>query len=44
MDVIKNDINEIEKDIENIQCNPIIKFFKDCLKCFKDLISCCFKP
>jgi len=43
MDVIKEDIENIEKDIEEIRCNPIIKFFQDALKCIKDTITYCFK-
>ena len=43
MDVIKDDIENIEKDIKEIRCNPIIKFFSDMLKCIKDTIIFCFK-
>ena len=39
MDVIKDDVNQINKDLEDIQCNPIVKFFQDCLKCIQDSIS-----
>ena len=32
MDVIVDDIKQLEQDVEKIQCNPIITFFKDFLK------------
>ena len=43
MDIIKDDIENIEKDIKEIRCSPIIKFFSDMLKCIKDTITYCFK-
>ena len=43
MDAIKEDIENIEKDIQKIRCNPIIKFFNDALKCIKDSVTYCFK-
>lgn len=39
MDKIQEDIKEIEKDMSEIKCNPIIKFFQDCYKCFLDVIK-----
>ena len=38
MDVIVDDIKQLEQDAENIRCNPIVKFFKDFLKCISDSI------
>ena len=43
MDGIKEDIQVLEEDIEKIQCDPIIKFFKDFFKCIKDTLFYCFK-
>ena len=39
MDKIEDDVNQIGKDLDDIQCNPIIKFFQSCLKCIQDSIS-----
>lgn len=36
MDVIVDDIKQLEQDVEKIQCNPIITFFKDFFKCIGD--------
>jgi hypothetical protein len=43
MEEIIDDIKTIEKDIEEIKCNPILKFFQDFFKCIKDTFSYCFK-
>jgi len=37
MDVIGEDIKQLEKDVENIQCNPIMTFIKDFLNVLKTL-------
>ena len=34
-----NDIKQIERDAEKIQCHPIVAFFQDCLKFIKVSIS-----
>ena len=39
MKQIEEDVEQISKDLEDIQCNPIVKFFQDCLKCIQDSIS-----
>jgi len=44
MEVIEEDIQQLEKDVEKIQCEPIITFFKDFLKCIQDCLSYFFKP
>ena len=44
MEEIKEDIKQLEQDVERIQCEPIITFFKDLLKCVKDCLSYFFKP
>jgi hypothetical protein len=44
MEEIKEDIKQLEQDVEKIQCEPIITFFKDLLKCIKDCLSYFFKP
>ena len=38
-----NDIKQIERDAEKIQCNPIVAFFQGCLKCIKVSISIFFR-
>ncbi len=42
MEKVVEDVKELEKDIQDIKCNPIIKFFNDLLKCFKDCFKCVF--
>ena len=42
MEVIAEDIKTLEEDVENIKCNPIIKFIQDFFKCINDCISYCF--
>jgi len=42
MEQVVEDVKELEKDIDDIKCNPIIKFFKDLLKCIKDFFKLCF--
>jgi hypothetical protein len=44
MDKIQEDLKEIERDVEKIDCHPIVKFFLDCMKCVQDTIAYCFKP
>ena len=47
MEEIKEDIQQfsvVEQDVEKIQCEPIITFFKDLLKCIQDCLSYFFKP
>ena len=44
MDKIQEDLKEIERDVEQIDCHPIVKFFMDCMKCVQDTIAYCFKP
>ena len=39
MEVIAGDIKTLEEDVENIRCNPIIKFIQDLFKCINDSIS-----
>ena len=39
MEVIEDDIKQLEQDVEKIQCQPIITFFKDLLKCIQDTLS-----
>ena len=39
MNVIVDDLKQIEQDVEKIQCNPILVFLSDCLKCIKDSVS-----
>ena len=41
MEQVVEDVKELEKDIDDIKCNPIIKFFKDLLKCLKDCFKLC---
>jgi hypothetical protein len=43
MDKVQEDIRQIEKDLEEIRCNPIIKFCQDCFKCIEDSIAYFFK-
>jgi hypothetical protein len=44
MDKIQDDLKEMELDVEQIDCHPIVKFFLDCMKCGQDTIAYCFKP
>ena len=44
MDKIQEDLKQIERDVEQIDCHPIVKFFLDCVKCVQDTIAYCFKP
>ena len=44
MDKIQEDLKEIERDVEKIDCHPILKFFLDCVKFVEDSIAYCFKP
>ena len=39
MDVLQEDVKTLEEDIDNIKCNPLIKLFKDFLKCLGDFIN-----
>lgn len=39
MDKIEEDVKVLEEDLNEIRCNPIIKFFKDLYKCFEDVWS-----
>lgn len=39
MEKIEEDVKRIEEDLAKIQCNPIIQFITDCLKCIQDSIS-----
>ena len=39
METIVEDIKQLERDAEQIKCNPIIVFFKDLFKCFQDSVS-----
>ena len=41
MEQVVEDVKELEKDIDDIKCNPIIKFFKDLLKCINDFFKLC---
>ena len=41
MEQVVEDVKELEKDINDIKCNPIIKFLKDLLKCIKDCFKLC---
>ena len=44
MDKIQEDLKQIERDVEQIDCHPIFKFFLDCMKCVQDTIAYSFKP
>ena len=44
MDKIQEDLKQIERDVEQIDCHPIVKFLLDCVKCVQDTIAYCFKP
>ena len=44
MDKIQEDLKEIERDVEKIDCHHIVKFFLYCMKCVQDTIAYCFKP
>ena len=39
MEEIIEDISQLEKDANNINCNPIIVFIKDLVKCVQDSLS-----
>ena len=39
MDKIEEDVKILEEDLNEIRCNPIIKFVKDCYKCIEDVWS-----
>ena len=39
MDKIEEDVKILEEDLNEIRCNPIIKFLKDCCKCIEDVWS-----
>jgi type IV secretory pathway TrbF-like protein len=43
MEAIVEDIKQLEKDAEKIQCNPIIIFVKDFLKCMGDSLLYLFR-
>lgn len=43
MEKIKEDVNILEHDLEDIRCNPIIKFLQDFFKCIEDSIAYIFK-
>jgi len=43
MEKIEEDVKQLEQDLEQIRCNPIIQFFKDLFKCIDDCIAYMFK-
>ena len=43
MDEITEDIENIEKDIKQIRCNPILECLKHTIKCITDSISYIFR-
>ena len=40
MDTVGDDIRQLEQDIQEIKCNPIIKFIADLFKCIQDCVIC----
>ena len=43
MDEIIEDISQLEKDANNINCHPVVIFIKDLIKCVQDSLSYFFK-
>lgn len=43
MEKIEEDVKQLEQDLEQIRCNPIIQFFKDLFKCIEDSLAYMFK-
>ena len=38
MDKVEEDIKQLEQDIQEIRCNPLIKFMTDLFKCIQDCV------
>jgi hypothetical protein len=40
MDKVEEDMKQLEQDLQEIRCNPIIKFMTDFFKCIQDFVIC----